>query len=88
MLLARISLTLSRHFSLSFVASGRSSGYIPYSHIAAECMFELFVLLLPAICGGPKEYITYELVPASPAVSCHKAPTIRPPASHHENYPS
>ena len=24
----------------------------------------------PAICGGPNEYITYELVPASPAVSC------------------
>ena len=23
-----------------------------------------------AICGGPQEYITYELVPASPAVSC------------------
>ena len=23
-----------------------------------------------AICGGPLEYITYELVPASPAVSC------------------
>ena len=23
-----------------------------------------------AICGGPFEYITYELVPASPAVSC------------------
>ena len=24
----------------------------------------------PAICGGPQEYITYELVFASPAVSC------------------
>ena len=24
----------------------------------------------PAICGGPQEYITYKLVPASPAVSC------------------
>ena len=22
------------------------------------------------MCGGPEEYITYELVPASPAVSC------------------
>ena len=31
--LARISLTLSRHFSLSFIASGRSSGLHPvYSH--------------------------------------------------------
>ena len=31
MLLARISLTLSRHFSLSFIASGRSSGLHPVS---------------------------------------------------------
>ena len=30
-LLARISLTLSRHFSLSFIASGRSSGLHPIS---------------------------------------------------------
>ena len=29
--LARISLTLSRHFSLSFIASGRSSGLHPIS---------------------------------------------------------
>ena len=29
--LARISLTLSRHFSLSFIASGRSSGLHPFS---------------------------------------------------------
>ncbi len=39
---ARISLTLSRNFSLSFIASG----YIPYPPIAAVCMFELVVLLL------------------------------------------
>ena len=31
MLLAQISLTLSRHFSLSFIASGRSSGLHPVS---------------------------------------------------------
>ena len=31
MLVARISLTLSRHFSLSFIASGRSSGQHPLS---------------------------------------------------------
>ena len=30
-LVARISLTLSRHFSLSFIASGRSSGQHPVS---------------------------------------------------------
>ena len=44
--LARISLTLSLHVSLSFIASGRSSGLHPYHHIAAVCMFELVVLLL------------------------------------------
>ena len=43
---ARISLTLSRHFSLSFIASGRFQGYIPYPHRAAVYMFELVVLLL------------------------------------------
>ena len=37
---ARISQIFSRHFSLSFIASGRSSlGYIPYLHIAAVCMY-------------------------------------------------
>ena len=43
---ACISQSLSRHFSLSFIASGRSSGYIPYPLRAAVCMFELAVLLL------------------------------------------
>ena len=45
-------------------------GHIPYPHIAAECMFELVVLLLPGHMWGPLEYITYELVPTSPAVTC------------------
>ena len=44
--LAVISLAPSRHFFLSFIASGRSSSYIPYPHIAAVCMFVLVVLLL------------------------------------------
>ena len=35
--LARISLTLSRHFSLSFIASGRSSGLHPVS--SHSCMY-------------------------------------------------
>ena len=43
---AQISLTLSRHFSLSFIASDKSSGLHPVSHIAAVCMFESVVLLL------------------------------------------
>ena len=36
--LARISLTLSRHFSLSFIASGRSSGLHPVSPHSC-CMY-------------------------------------------------
>ena len=36
--LARISLTLSRHFSLSFIASGRSSGLHPVSSLTC-CMY-------------------------------------------------
>ena len=36
--LARISLTLSRHFSLSFIASGRSSGLNPVSS-HSYCMY-------------------------------------------------
>ena len=42
---AHISLTLSRHFSLSFIASS-PQGYIPYLHIAAVCRFKLVPLLL------------------------------------------
>ena len=38
MLQARISLTLSRHFSLSFIASGRSSGLHPVSSQSC-CMY-------------------------------------------------
>ena len=61
--LARISLTLSRHFSLSFIASGRSLGLHPVSSHSC-CMY-----VCTSICGGPQEYIAYELVFASPAVS-------------------
>ena len=43
-LLARISLTLSRHFSLSFITSGRSSGLHPVSSHSC-CMYVL--------AGGP-----------------------------------
>ena len=44
---ARISLINSRHFSLSFIASGLSSGLHPVLYIAAVCTFELVVLLSP-----------------------------------------
>ena len=67
-LVARISLTLSRYFSLSPQAGLLDN--ILYPHIVAKCMFVLVVLLLPGHVWGPQEYITYELVTASPAVSC------------------
>ena len=41
-----------------------TQGYIPYLHITAVCRFLLFM------SEGPQEYITYELVPAFPAVPC------------------
>ncbi len=44
-------------------------GYIPYPHSAAVCKFGLVVLLLPGHMWGSIEYVTYELVLASPAVS-------------------
>ena len=48
---ARISLTLSCHFSLSFIGT---QGYIPYPHIAGVCMFELVILLLLGHMRGSK----------------------------------
>ena len=63
---ARISPTLSCHFSLSSPLAGLQ-GYILCPHIAAVCKFELVVLLLLGHMWGS---ITYELVLASPAVSC------------------
>ena len=59
-LVAQISLNLSRHSSLSFIAQCRSSGQHP---VSSSCF-------CTAMCRGPWEYISYEFVPASPAVSC------------------
>ena len=59
--LPRISLTLSSHFTLSFIASGRSSGLHPVSNIAAVRMFKMVVLILLG---------HIELVLTSPVVSC------------------
>ena len=42
-------------------------GYIPNRHRAAVCRFELVIL---SLWRCPQEYITYELIPTSPAVSC------------------
>ena len=68
--LARISLTLSRHFSLSFIPSGRSSGLPP---VSSHSCFMYVLAGRPAFARpfwGPYEYITYEFVSASPVVSC------------------
>ena len=45
-LVARISLTLSRHFPYRSSPLASLLDYIPYPHIVAECMFVLVVLLL------------------------------------------
>ena len=66
---ARISLTLLSTSPYHSLPLAGLQGYIPYHHIAAVCMFELVVLLLIGHMRGPQEYITYELVLASPAVS-------------------
>ena len=72
--LARISLTISRHFSLSFIASGKSSKLHPVSsHSYCMCVCSSWSSsFCSAICGGPCEYITYDLVPVSPASDVKK----------------
>ena len=60
---ARIFLTLSRHTSISSIAFGWSSGLHPVS-AQSYCM----QVRARPYEGGPQEYITYELVPTSPAV--------------------
>ena len=65
---ARISLTLSRHPSPSSIAFGRSSGL----HLVSELLYvgsRWSSCLCSSMWRGPQEYITYELVPTSPAVS-------------------
>ena len=68
--LARISQTLSRHFSLSFIASSRFSGLHPES--SHSCY--MFVRAGRPVFAWPyavvHRSVTYELVLASPAVSC------------------
>ena len=100
-LAARISLTLSRHSSLSFIALGRSSGQQPV--IAAECTFVLVVLLLRGrVWGSIRVQSSSLLLQQCPAclvrlnAACnpilaatpHKTPTVRPPAPYHEIYSS
>ena len=66
---ARISLTLSRHPSLSSIASDRFSGLHPVSAQSCWCRFELVVQPLLGHVKRSTGHITYELTPTSPAVS-------------------
>ena len=68
--LARISLTLSRHFPLLFIASGRSSGLHPVSSHSC-CMYVWAgrpAFARPYV--GVHRSTSHEFVSASPAVSC------------------
>ena len=64
--LARISLILSRHFSLSFIASGRSSGLLYVCSSWSSCFCS-------AICGSPLEYIAYD---TPPYVGVHRSTSL------------
>ena len=62
-----ITLTLSRHPSLSSIASGRSTSCIVTELlIIGSCWSSK---LCASLWRGPPEYITYGFVPTSPAVS-------------------
>ena len=65
MLVARISLTLSRHSSLSFIALGRSSGQHPVS--SHSCW--MYVRAGRPAFVWPCVGISYEFISAPPAVS-------------------
>ena len=66
---AEISLTLSRHPPYRSSLTVGPQGYILYLHRAAVCRFSWSPCLCSAMGRGPQEYITYELLPTSPAVS-------------------
>ena len=68
MLVARISLTLSRHSSLSFIGIGRSSGQHPVSsHIIINLPLIFFnvspvlIRLIPKKCGLSKDIKNLEI---------------------------
>ena len=70
-LAARISLTLSRHSSLSFIALGRSSGQQPVSSHSCWMYVRAGRPAFARPCVGiHKSTISYEFISASPAMSC------------------
>ena len=70
-LLARISLTLSQHPSLSSIAPGRSSKLHPVSEQGCFILVPSWSsYLCSSMWKGPQKYIVYEFVLTFPAVSC------------------
>ena len=70
-LVARISLTFSRHFSLSFIASGRSSGQHPVSSHSCWMYVRAGRPAFARPCVGVhKSTSLMSSSPASPALSC------------------
>ena len=60
-----ISLTLSRHPSILYIISVGLQGYILYRHRADVCK----TCLCSSMWRDPLEYVTYEFISTSPAVS-------------------
>ena len=69
-LVARISLTLSRHCSLSFIALGRSSGKHPVSSHSCWMYVRAGRPAFAWPCVGIHKSTSHEFISASPAVSC------------------
>ena len=80
---AQISPTLFCHPSLSSITSGRSSGLHPV--FSQSCCSSRPSCFCTAMWRGPLEYITYELVPTSPAVSCMSGLSKQQLYGHYKN---
>ena len=75
---ARISLTLSRHLSLSFIAFGRSSTLYPVSS-QSWCM---------QVARRQLHQNASTIIEQVQEAAPHKAAAVPPPTTHHENYPN
>ena len=87
-LVARISLTLSHHSSLSFIALGVSSGQHPVSSHSCWMYVRAGRPAFARPCVGVHKSNAACNLEQVLAVTPHKIPTVRPPASYYENYSS
>ena len=85
-LVARISLTLSRHSSLSFIALSRSSGQHPVSSHSCGMYVHAGRLAFARPCVGVHK--STSLMSSSLLLQQCPACLVRPPASYHENHSS